>query len=410
MANSGSAVHSGTRSGNPGRLGDDPTLVRYLRALDVRDLMSAEREAAAASELRALKIGYWRRLLSVRSVLPEILVALGDRLPADVRASVGRAQSRRELDDETLARVADVMVDADPGCERADRLAADVHALAAGGPCGELHVARRPRRDVLRRESAQLNASRAAWSTARQSFVAANLRLVVTMARRFEASGRLPLTDLIQEGNLGLMTAADRFDPRRGFRFSTYAAWWIRHTIGRALSDRGRTVRLPVHVIELQIRVARLRRDFERSHGRPPEQDELARLAEVPPEKLVALERTLCEVVSIPKPAGDDGIVSGLDALPDPSTPDCANLLHDERLQRELGDALGELAPSQLRILRMRFGLDGNEAMTLREVGETHSLSRERIRQLQEAALRVLRQSLERRGFARADLIDELAC
>lgn len=364
--------------------------------------MGAERELAAATELRSLRCRYWRRLLGVRPLFPAIFerirAALGDGLPGHVGD---------DLDDKALSRLAEALVDVDPSCDLADRIAADVHALAAGGECGELDVKRRPRRDLLRRESARLSSCRMAWSTARKEFIAANLRLVVAMARRFEASGRLPLADLIQEGNVGLMTATDRFDPRRGFRFSTYAAWWIRHAISRALSDTGRTVRLPVHIIELQIKLAKLRRDFELAHMRAPRAEELAALAGVPVEKITGLDRALFEPTSPPRD-GEDGALAGLDALPDSALPDSASLLHRNHVQRELLAALDELEPNQLRILRMRYGLDGEEAMTLREVGESYSLSRERIRQLQEGALRVLRHALERRGFEHRDVLDEL--
>jgi len=404
--NSRSAVLVVRRRGhtNGGASLADPLLAPYLRRLDAGALMSAERELAAATELRSLRCRYWRRLLGVRPLFPAIFerirAALGDGLP--------RPDADGELDEAALSRLADALVDVDPSCDLADRIAADVHALAAGGECGELDVKRRPRRDILRRESARITSCRMAWSTARKEFIAANLRLVVSMARRFEASGRLPLADLIQEGNVGLMTATDRFDPRRGFRFSTYAAWWIRHAISRGLSDTGRTVRLPVHIIELQIKLSKLRRDFERLHMRAPRAEELAALAGVPVEKITGLDRALFEPTSTPRNDGEDGSIAGLEALPDSALPDSASLLHRNHVQRELLAALDELDPNQLRILRMRYGLDGEEAMTLREVGESYSLSRERIRQLQEGALRVLRHALERRGFEHRDVLDEL--
>lgn len=390
----------------------DPTLAPYLSRLQARPPRSAEYEAHAAQRLRVLKHQYWRRLLGIRQLLPAMLVvlrdALGDKLPDEVRRR-GRAWwADGDLDEDTLSRLADALLDVDPSCELADRLAADVHALAAGHDCEALAIKRRPRAESLRHESAVLSSCRAAWSAARKEFVATNLRLVVTMARRYEGSGRLPLADLVQEGNLGLMTAADRFDPRRGFRFSTYAAWWIRHAISRALSDTGRTVRLPVHIIDLQLRLARLRRDFERAHLRAPDHDELAVLANVPVEKIVGLERTLLEPVAAPSSREDDELGAiGIEGLPDGAMPDSATLLHDDHMQRALLDALDQLEPGQLRLLRMRYGLDGEEAMTLREVGESYRLSRERIRQLQEVALKQLRGALERRGFARFDVAEE---
>jgi len=167
-------------------------------------------------------------------------------------------------------------------------------------------------------------------------------------------------------------------------------------------------VRLPVHIIELQIKLSKLRRDFERLHMRAPRAEELAALAGVPVEKITGLDRALFEPTSTPRNDGEDGSIAGLEALPDSALPDSASLLHRNHVQRELLAALDELDPNQLRILRMRYGLDGEEAMTLREVGESYSLSRERIRQLQEGALRVLRHALERRGFEHRDVLDEL--
>jgi RNA polymerase primary sigma factor len=382
----------------------DPTLAPYLNRLQTRPPGSAEREAEAALALRNLKLQYWRRLLAIRQLLPAMLTvlrdALGDKLPAELRRRGRTWWNDADLDDETLSRLADALLDVDPSCELADRIAADVHALAAGHDCEALTLERRPRPELLRHESARLSSCRAAWSAARKEFVATNLRLVVKMARRYEGSGRLPLADLVQEGNVGLLTAADRFDPRRGFRFSTYAAWWIRHAISRALSDTGRTVRLPVHVIALQLRLARVRAEFERTHSRAPDPEELAALAEVPVEKIIGLERTLLEPVGALSSREEDDVGMG-------GVEDSATALHDDHMHRALLDALDQLDPNQLRLLRMRYGLDGEEAMTLREVGESYQLSRERIRQLQEVALKVLRGALERRGFARYDVAEE---
>jgi RNA polymerase primary sigma factor len=233
--------------------------------------------------------------------------------------------------------------------------------------------------------------------TARHELVRANLRLVVAMAHRYRRNGRLPLTDLIQEGNLGLMTAVDRFDPRKGFRFSTYGSWWIRHAIGRALSDKGRAVRLPVHVVELQHKISKARRRFEAKHQRAPERAELAELVGVPERKLERLERTLLQRDDSLGNPDRDG-VTGIDVLAD-EAPGADRLLHDTRLDDALHEALTGLRPMEADILRHRFGLDGSQIMTLREVGEMHGLSRERIRQLQERALQKIRLALTDRGF-----------
>jgi RNA polymerase primary sigma factor len=223
----------------------------------------------------------------------------------------------------------------------------------------------------------------------------------VTMAHRYRRNGRLPLADLIQEGNIGLLTAVDRFDPRKGFRFSTYGSWWIRHAIGRALSDKGRAVRLPVHVVELQHKLARTRRELELQLGRTPERGELAAVLDVPEAKLERLERTLLQQdTSLDVPRGEDGAGSpgGIEVLPDEG-PGADRMLHDGRLDEALQQALSTLRPMEADILRHRFGLDDGNSMTLREVGEMHGLSRERIRQLQERALEKIRLELRHRGF-----------
>jgi len=239
-----------------------------------------------------------------------------------------------------------------------------------------------------------------ALCAARHELVRANLRLVVTMAHRYRRNGRLPLADLIQEGNIGLLTAVDRFDPRRGFRFSTYGSWWIRHAIGRALSDKGRAVRLPVHVVELQHKLAKARRELEIQLGRAPERGELAAMLGVPEQKLERLERTLLQQdtsFDTPK-SGAEGATGGIEVLPDEG-PGADRLLHDGRLDEALHEALSTLRPMEADILRHRFGLDDGNSMTLREVGEMHGLSRERIRQLQERALEKIRLELRHRGF-----------
>ncbi|MBL8948630.1 MAG: RNA polymerase sigma factor RpoD/SigA [Myxococcales bacterium] len=385
----------------------DPALGSYLTQLDAIALLRGEKETEAAMRLRGLKCQYWRRLFAVRPLAAALLPVVEARLPAEsvalARAVLDRAAG--EHDEGRQATLVDALVDADPACALADRIAADVHALANGGETSCLSLARRPRRDALRQHSAQLTSCRAAWAAARNEFIAANLRLVVTMAHRYQSNGRLSLPDLIQEGNLGLMTAVDRFDPRRGFRFSTYGAWWIRHAISRALSDTGRTVRLPVHVIELQLKLAKHRRAFEQLHQRTPDAAELAEASGVSVDHVERLDRVLRDQASSFPDDDDPNRTRPLEAITD-ATDDTGNLMHHWRLQDELTAALGELKPTELDILRKRFGLDGDEALTLREVGERYSLSRERIRQLQEAALATLRRALERGGFERSDALD----
>lgn len=386
-------VHSSPSRGDQHRRQRDPSLDRYLRELDTVTMLPGERETAAAMRLRELKRNYWRRLLDVRPVAEAIRKTIATQAPeAAVKAALASG------DDDALA---EAMLDVDPGCALADRIAADVHSLASGEPASTLAVRRRAPTTTLERHSAGLTSCRCAWAAERRSFVAANLRLVVTMAGRYQASGRLSLADLIQEGNLGLMTAVDRFDPRRGFRFSTYGAWWIRHAIGRALSDTGRTVRLPTHVIELQIKTARARRELEREQGREPENHELAARLGVATEQIDRLDRVLGEP-QLGTTASTLERESPLEQLADDAL-DVTQGLDQQRLRDQMRKVLAELDASELDIVTKRFGLDGNEALTLREVGALYQRSRERIRQLQEGALAKVRHALEERGFAADD-------
>jgi RNA polymerase primary sigma factor len=255
----------------------------------------------------------------------------------------------------------------------------------------------RARKDWLRRVQA---ANRAA-ADARNEFVKANLRLVVSIARRFN-HGRMALADLIQEGNLGLMKAVERYDYRRGFRFSTYASWWIRHAISRALADKGREVRLPVHMIDAQHRLTKARRQLTGQLGRQPTTEELAAATEMPLDKVEKMRSWLLEQsVSIDKPVGDDeGRVLG-EVLEDPDREEVSPTgeLEWEALTSEVRDLLRELRPIEADILRQRFGLGTEQELTLKEIGDKYNLSRERIRQLQEQALAKMRRALARRDL-----------
>ncbi len=404
MPSTSSSPTSAARRRAPASARRDATLGAYLDQLDQVALLRGEHETAAAMRLRGLKCQYWRRLLGIRPLADALRPLVVERLGDGHGAATAEVFSGSAPGDAAIAALADLLVDADPACALADRVAADVHALASGGVATCLRPAKRPRRDALRTHSVGLGSCRAAWAAARNEFVAANLRLVVTMAHRYQANGRLPLPDLIQEGNLGLMTAVDRFDPRRGFRFSTYGAWWIRHAISRALSDTGRTVRLPVHVIELQLKLAKARRTFERTKQRAPDAAELAEAAGVAVEQVERLDRVLRDQAAS-FPDDDDDRPRACEALVDGSV-DTGVRMHHTRLEDDLTQAMTGLQPNEVDILRKRFGLDGDESLTLREVGEIYSLSRERIRQLQEGALATLRRALERGGYERSDAHD----
>jgi RNA polymerase primary sigma factor len=197
------------------------------------------------------------------------------------------------------------------------------------------------------------------------------------------------------------MKAVDRFDPRRGFRFSTYGSWWIRHAISRAMADKGREVRVPVHMLELHHKLTRVRREFEAKTGRLPEDEELAREADVSLEKLERMRQCLLDQgpsLDTPLSEGDGRTVA--DLIEDDSMPSPNERLQAAAIGDKVLEIMSQLPPIEADVLRKRFGLDQDAPMTLREIGEQYSLSRERIRQLQEQALIKLRRELRRIDMA----------
>ena len=248
------------------------------------------------------------------------------------------------------------------------------------------------RADVFRRRMARVDLREQEIVEAKRELLEANLRLVVSIAKRYRNRG-LSFLDLIQEGNIGLMKAVDRFQYRRGFKFSTYATWWIRQAITRAIADYGRTIRLPVHVIDSLNRLARVRHALAEELGREPSAGELARRMEVPVGKVQLLLQSIKTPYSLEMPVGEDTELGAL--LEDESvrTPEEMVLHGDLAVQVER--AMAPLADREREILRLRYGIGQDRAHTLEEIGRRLSLTRERVRQLEARALAKLRQAQE---------------
>jgi len=226
---------------------------------------------------------------------------------------------------------------------------------------------------------------------ARDALIKANTRLVVSVARRYQGRG-VPFLDLIQEGNLGLMKAVEKFEYQRGFRFSTYATWWIRQSIARAVADQGRTIRVPMHMIDRLRQLYKAGQEMEQSLGRAPTHQELADHLEVDTTRLRWLLQVAQPPISLESPVGDEEETELGMYVEDISTPSPAQVTYENMLRERVEQVLATLTPREARILRLRFGLGYDRPYTLEEVGQKFGLTRERIRQIEGKALRQLRQ------------------
>ena len=349
----------------------DTNAETYLLGTGSVPLMDADEEHRRATAIVELRGRLWDALLQHDFGPRAALAALRQTDAESAKKWSGRLlrlQRQEQRSQRALRGLARELTEHDVDLEIAGKALAGLDADEGSDAAGEIH----------RRYLAQ-----------KHHFVLANLGLVFKVAGRYRQRG-LTFHDLVQEGSLGLMRAIDMFDPERGFRFSTYAVWWIRHAIGRAIADRSRTIRVPVHIIALQAKMKREAARLEDELGRAPTRRELARACKVTDERVsLAEDAHALSLVSLDQPRREDAEPLEL------PTEDPTDAIHMHLTADGLDDLLGNLDSMEADVVRKRFGLEHQEPMTLQEIGNEYALSRERIRQIELKAIGKLRHALE---------------
>jgi RNA polymerase primary sigma factor len=389
----------------------DTMLSRYFHDMATHRVLRPEEEVEAAKAVEDLERKYWAALLAYPAAC-ETVIAVIERSIVPEQVPPAELAELRKLAptalNQRLSKKAQEKWDAlgfAAGCRLREIDGDRLYVEAAYEAVQRLLGLRVVEQDLVgeevqltpafRRYASRVEQARIEQKRAKNRFVAANLRLVVSIARRYNR-GRMPLIDLIQEGNLGLMKAVERFDHTRGYRFSTYASWWIRHAISRALADKGRAVRIPVHMLDTFNRVQKATQAISSRTGKDPTTEELAKETGIAEDKLEKMQGYWADTpFSLDRPVNDEDGRKFVDFLENESIPSPHETLVQQAWTDEVHRLLSTLTPMEARILRWRFGLDDEEELTLKEIGDKYNLSRERIRQLQEQALGKIRKQLK---------------
>jgi RNA polymerase primary sigma factor len=416
--------------------GGDSMLARYFREMAAHPVMGPEEELETAVAVEASEVAHWVAILVHQPAAGYALDSLEKDLPvgeealdlpqiAELRkllklfrkqrskptpaqekkykgwcASLAKAIRLADSDRLWIAHAEEIVrkvgaepddAERDAALDQREEQSEPVDPSNPVPPEGAPHI---PATVAYKRCLEKIDEAAAHSRFVKNKFVKANLRLVVSIARRYNR-GRLPLIDLIQEGNIGLMKAVERFDHTRGYRFSTYASWWIRHAISRALADKGRAVRIPVHMLDTHNRIQRATQAVLARTGREPTLGELEHETGIPQEKLDKVKGSWAETpFSLDRPVGDEDGRKFIDFLQDEGSLSPYDALASQKWNAEVRRLLTTLTPIESRIIRWRFGLDDEDELTLKEIGDKYNLSRERIRQLQEQALGKIRKHM----------------